>query len=328
MNCNHLSPLSNADKKAMDALGRDIAAISSSRTTSAITTGPYSVKRRGDWFVPSDSSVVFGELARVELSEQVVCDLVRCLNAAYAAGFADAVAQHTSTATTQVDGISDNGDSPCDSNADRTTPGTGRCLVPGDFSSSRTDALGGTEAPLVSLGQGDTATKYNRCLGGCGGLTSSPDHWCVKCSLDNPNSPARVASRAADAQRRTATKPTPATAWDLAVRSIPRDETIDHEVEISLEYKYDPGDRRTRDYPGEPSHVTAVSAFLPPAYCRAILRNLAHELATTSMRIRTDGGTTRGMLTEDAIHDFVQLAGEKVLNVYEAVQDVADDTAR
>lgn len=286
MNCNHLSPLTNADKKAMDALGRDIAAVSSSRTTSAITTGPYSVKRRGAWFVPSDSSVVFGELSSVELSEQVVCDLVRCLNAAYAAGFAAAI------------------------------------------SSSRTDAPGGTEAPIVSLGQGDTATKYNRCLGGCGGLTSSPDHWCVKCSLDNPNSPARVASRAADAQRRTATKPTPATAWDLAVRSIPRDETIDHEVEISLEYKYDPGDRRTRDYPGEPSHVTAVSAFLPEAYCRAILRNLAYELATTSMRVRTDGGTARGMLTEDAIHDFVQLAGEKVLNVYDAVQDVADDTAR
>lgn len=180
MNCNHLSPLTNADKKAMDALGRDIAAVSSSRT----------------------------------------------------------------------------------------------------------DAPRGTDSP------------------------SSP---AVYVGNERFNRPVRE---------------TPATAWDLAVRSIPRDETIDHEVEISLEYKYDPGDRRTRDYPGEPSHVTAVSAFLPEAFCRAILRNLAYELSTTSMRIRTDGGTTRGMLTEDAIHDFVRLAGEKVLNVYDAVQDVADDTAR
>lgn len=115
--------------------------------------------------------------------------------------------------------------------------------------------------------------------------------------------------------------------WESVPRQFPKDDHIDHEVEIAIEYRFEKAERGTRDYPGEPAHVTAYAAFLPERFCRAILRRLTHEMLTTSFRVRTDGGTILGRLSEESVHDFIQHAGEKVCDVIDAVKTEADEQA-
>ena len=185
--------------------------------------------------------------------------------------------------------------------------------------SGRTETARGKDAPVLSLGQGDSATNYRRCEGGCGSLTGNPCGWCVRCSINNPASPTRVLARERYAAHRA--KPTPI--WDSVPRQFPKDDHIDHEVEIAIEYRFEKGERGSHDYPGEPAHVTAYAAFLPERFSRSILHGLTHELLTT-------GGFEvgpHGMLTEESVHRFIQQAGERICDVIDAVKTEADEQA-
>lgn len=168
----------------------------------------------------------------------------------------------------------------------------GRIAADASHLSSGTDASqGGKDAPILSLGQGEYRNDW-------------PD-------------------RAAPSTREHRTP----RVWEAASARIRADKTLPQEIELRVKFARVKGERGDRDHPGEPTHVEAVAAYLPHSLSLVILRTITHELLSSAFRIRTDGGESRGMLTEETVHDFVRDAGEKIINALDWCADDAADMA-
>jgi len=112
--------------------------------------------------------------------------------------------------------------------------------------------------------------------------------------------------------------------WETTAAGLARQAhaQMDLEIEVGVVFEHDRGERRDHDYPGTPEHVRPVAAYPPEQMARAILRNLAYELGSSSFK-----AIGHGMLSEESIHDFIRNAGDKILNILAACGEEAADLA-